>query len=103
MGSNYGYDSIYELQQVTQGGSTTESYSYDAVGNRLSSLGVNPYSYNTSNELTATPSGSYTYDSNGSALTDPSGRSYTRDYENQLTAATGAGIETAGLRYSTTC
>src|SRR5258708_24944554 len=56
--SNYGYDAIYELQQVTQSNSTTESYSYDAVGNRLSSLGMNPYSYNTSNELTATPSGS---------------------------------------------
>ncbi len=51
--SNYGYDLIYELQQVTQGGSTTESYSYDAAGNRLSSLGVNPYSYNTSNERPA--------------------------------------------------
>ena len=30
----------------------TVNYSYDAVGNRLSSLGVNPYSYNTSNQLT---------------------------------------------------
>src|ERR1700728_3363798 len=38
--SNYGYDAIYELLNVTQGGSTTESYSYDAVGNRLSSSGV---------------------------------------------------------------
>ncbi len=40
--SNYGYDPLYELTQVTQGGSTTESYSYDPVGNRLSSLRV-PY------------------------------------------------------------
>ena len=32
--------------QVTQGASTTESYSYDAVGNRLSSSGVPTYSYN---------------------------------------------------------
>ena len=38
--SNYGYDPLYELTQVTQGSSTTESYSYDAVGNRLSSSGV---------------------------------------------------------------
>ena len=52
----YTYDPIYQLTQVTQGASTTESYSYDAVGNRLSSLGVNPYSYNASNQLTATPS-----------------------------------------------
>ena len=39
---NYTYDALYELTQVTQGGSTTESYSYDLVGNRLSSLGVLP-------------------------------------------------------------
>jgi RHS repeat-associated protein len=84
---NYGYDAIYQLLQVTQGGGTTESYTYDAVGNRLSSLGVNPYSYNTSNELTSTPSGSYTYDANGNTLTDASGKSYTWDFENRLTQA----------------
>ena len=33
----YTYDPIYQLTQVTQGASTTESYSYDAVGNRLRS------------------------------------------------------------------
>jgi YD repeat-containing protein len=32
--SNYTYDALYELTQVTQGGTTTESYSYDPVGNR---------------------------------------------------------------------
>ena len=53
--SNYGYDAIYQLQQVTQGATTTESYSYNKVGNRLSSLGVSPYVYNASNELTSKP------------------------------------------------
>ena len=57
--SNYGYDPLYELTQVTQGSSTTESYSYDSVGNRLSSSGVPNYSYNSSNELTSNSSGSY--------------------------------------------
>jgi len=33
--SNYTYDPIYELTQVTQA-ATTESYTYDPVGNRLS-------------------------------------------------------------------
>ena len=85
--SNYAYDPLYELTQVTQGGSTTESYSYDAVGNRLSSSGVPTYSYNSSNELTSNSNGSYTYDANGNTLSDPSGRSYTWDFENRLTQA----------------
>ena len=67
----------YELTQVTQGTSTTESYSYDAVGNRLSSVGVPSYNYNSSNELTSNSNGSYTYDANGNTLSDPSGKSFT--------------------------
>ena len=83
--SNYGYDTIYQLLQATQGASTTESYTYDLVGNRLSSLGVSPYSYNTSNELTSTPTVTYTYDNNGSTKTKSDGTQYTWDYENRLT------------------
>lgn len=97
--SNYGYDAIYELQQVTQGGSTTESYSYDAVGNRLSSSGVPSYSYNASNELTASSSGSYTYDANGNTLTDASGKQYTWDFENRLVQAVIPGTGTTTFRY----
>ena len=97
--SNYGYDLIYELQQVTQSNVTTESYSYDAVGNRLSSLGMNPYSYNTSNELISTPSGSYAYDANGNTLSDPSGKSYSWDFENRLTQALVPGTGTVAFKY----
>ena len=97
--SNYGYDAIYELLQVTQGGGTTESYNYDAVGNRLSSLGMNPYSYNTSNELTSTPGGSYTYDANGNTLADAQGRSFTWDFENRLTQVVNPGVGTTTFRY----
>jgi RHS repeat-associated protein len=89
--SNYGYDSIYELTSVLQGTNTTESYTYDAVGNRLSSLGVSPYNYNASNELTSTPSTSYTFDNNGNALTKVVGSNTTTfawDYENRLTSVT---------------
>jgi RHS repeat-associated protein len=89
--SNYTYDAIYQLLQVTQGTSTTESYSYDLVGNRLSSLGVSPYQYNTSNELTSTPLATYTYDANGNTKTktDATGAtSYTWDPNNRLTQVT---------------
>jgi RHS repeat-associated protein len=86
---NYTYDPLYQLTQVTQGATTTESYSYDAVGNRLSSQGMSPYAYNSSNELTSTPAATFTYDSNGNTLTkvDSSGTTtYNWDFENRLTS-----------------
>ncbi len=81
----FGYDNIYQLKTAKQGTSTKESYTYDLVGNRLSSLGVSLYNYNSSNELTSVPSGSYTYDNNGNRKSDPSGAQYSWDYENRLT------------------
>ena len=77
----------------------TESYTYDAVGNRLSSLGVPNYNYNASNELTSSSSGSYTYDNNGNTLTDASGKTYTWDYENRLVQAVVPGTGTVAFRY----
>src|SRR5205807_744981 len=89
--SNYAYDAIYELTNVTQGANTTESYTNDPVGNRLSSLGVSPYSYNVSNQLTAKPGVTYTYDNSGNTLTtvDSSGTTtFAWDFENRLTSVT---------------
>jgi RHS repeat-associated protein len=57
------------------------------VGNRLSSLTVPSYSYNSSNELTTTPSISYTYDNNGNTLSKTSSGAVTQyiwDFENRL-------------------
>ena len=85
MTENYTYDPLYQLTQVTQGGSTTESYSYDPVGNRLSSLGMPSYQYNASNQLTSNSGGSYTYDANGNIVSDSSGKQYSWDFENRLT------------------
>jgi RHS repeat-associated protein len=87
LSSNYTYDALYQLTQVTQGSSTTESYSYDSVGNRLSSSVVPVYSYNSANELTSTSQGSYTYDANGNTLSDGS-KTYTWDAENRLSSVT---------------
>lgn len=98
----YTYDPIYQLTQVTQGASTTESYGYDPVGNRLSSMGVPTYSYNASNQLTATSLGSYTYDANGNTLTkaDSSGTTqYSWDFNNRLTQAIVPRVGTTTFRY----
>jgi RHS repeat-associated protein len=87
----YTYDPLYQLTQVTQGTTTTESYSYDAVGNRLSSLNMSPYAYNSSNELTSTPNATLTYDANGNTLTktNASGTTqYAWDFENRLITVT---------------
>src|ERR1700680_192403 len=76
---------------ATQGGSTTESYTYDPVGNRTVSLGVSSYTTNASNEMTATSNASYTYDSNGNTLTNTVGSNtttYAWDYENRMTSVT---------------
>ncbi len=89
--SNYGYDNIYQLLSVMQGGQTTESYSYDTVGNRLSSLNLSPYSYNSSNQLTSTPNATYNYDNNGNTLSKVASSattSYVWDFENRLTSVT---------------
>ncbi len=91
MTTNYGYDSIYQLLSATQSGNTTENYTYDPVGNRLSSLGVASYSNNTSNELTATSNATYGYDLNGNAITKNNSTgltTYAWDFENRLTSVT---------------
>jgi YD repeat-containing protein len=68
----YAYDNIYQLLTAKQGTTTKESYTEacperyssreamrvsrrNPVGNRLSSVGVTPYQYNTSNQLTSIP------------------------------------------------
>jgi len=89
--SNYTNDAIYELTKAMQGAATTESYSYDPVGNRLSSLGVSSYTNNSSNQLTSSSSASYGYDLNGNTLTSVTGSNtttYTWDFENRLTSVT---------------
>ena len=101
--TNYGYDAIYQLLQATQGTTTTESYTYDAVGNRLSSLGMSPYQYNSSNELTSTPTTTYTYDKDGELITkvDSTGTTtYNWNTLNQLTSVVLPGSGgTVSFRY----
>ncbi len=94
------YDNIYQLQTAKQGTTTKESYTDDLVGNRLSSLGVSPYTYNSSNWLTSIPGTTYNYDNNGSLTSKSDGTAYSWDYENRLTQVTlpGAG-DTVTFKY----
>ncbi len=75
---------------VQQGGSTTESYTYDKVGNRLSSITSAVNQYNSSNELTSDATFTYGYDNNGNmtSKTDASAATtgYTWDFENRQTS-----------------
>jgi YD repeat-containing protein len=89
--TNYTYDVIYQLSKAMEGATTTENYSYDAVGNRLSDLTTSGWSFNSSNELTSRPGVSYTYDYNGTTQTKTDGSgvtTYSWDYENRLGSVT---------------
>lgn len=85
----YAYDQNDQLVQVSQGTTIPERYTYDAVGNRLSSATSASYAYNSSNELTSTSNASYSYDHNGNMVSkaDSSGTTvYNWDVENRLTS-----------------
>jgi RHS repeat-associated protein len=100
--SKFAYDNLYQLSGVTQGTSTVESYTYDAMGNRLSAAGGSAYSYNASNELLGAGPASFTYDDNGNTLTrtDSSGTTaYAWDFENRLKSVTLPGGTSVTLRY----
>jgi RHS repeat-associated protein len=89
--TSYGYDNIYQLLSATPSTGTAESYTYDPVGNRLSSAGVPSYTVNSSNELTANSNASYSSDLNGNetSKTHSTGTTnYTWDFENRLTSLT---------------
>ncbi len=98
--SNFGYDNVYQLTGVT--GTNPESYTYDPVGNRLSSQLAATYSYNSSNEVTAAGTATYTYDDNGNTLTktDAGGTTtYAWDFENQLVSAQLPNSSTVNFKY----
>jgi RHS repeat-associated protein len=92
---DYSYDPLYRLTQVVRNTSTTEAYTYDPVGNRLSSLSAPTWTYNARNELLSQGGTTYTYDANGnlSQKVEPGATwSYTWNAENQLTAVTKNGV-----------
>jgi RHS repeat-associated protein len=86
----YTYDAVDRLTNATNAGSPTETYSYDAVGNRTASHLSSTYSYQPFNKLTSTSTASYGYDNNGNltSKSDSLGAwSLSYDYENRLKQA----------------
>ena len=65
-GYAYIYDELYRLTGSVNPGQTDETFTYDAVGNRLTSDNIaGAWSYNQNNELQGYDDVSYVYDANG--------------------------------------
>jgi RHS repeat-associated protein len=61
----YNYESLYRLARANGGPLTAESYSYDPVGNRLTSATATNWTYNPNNELQSYNGVAFQYDLNG--------------------------------------
>lgn len=86
--TTYGYDDIYKLTSADHPIQSDEIFTYDSVGNRLTSTDYTDWDYNSRNQLTVYNSVTYVYDDNGNTIskTDTgSTTTYTYNYENRLT------------------
>ena len=109
---SYEYDSLYRLtkETISAGGLSKETtYTYDAMGNRLTKTSdgtVTGYTYNSLNQLTGETGITYTYDANGSQTSQdgPSKTAaYTYDQQGRLTGAvvtTGGTTTTETYQYN---
>lgn len=89
---NFAYDALYQLTGTTHSSNTLpkEAYSYDQLGNRVTSHLSPSYTHNLANRLTADGVFDYTYDADGNVITKKERAnglvtSYTYDSENKLT------------------
>ncbi|NIN69688.1 MAG: hypothetical protein GTO63_34385, partial [Anaerolineae bacterium] len=86
----YSYDPLYRLTSASYSSRETYSYSYDAVGNRLTMVypgGTVNYTYDVANRLTSAGGQTYTWDDNGNLLSDGV-RTYQYDHANRLKQVT---------------
>ncbi len=85
----YQYDNLYRLTEAINPTVADEEYTYDPLGNRLTSANTTgTWSYNTNNELTGYDNVSYIYDANGNTTNKTNGTSETKyiyDTEDRLT------------------
>ncbi|HEY5892528.1 MAG TPA: RHS repeat-associated core domain-containing protein [Chthoniobacterales bacterium] len=95
----YGYDPIDQVTSANYGTGRSETFAYDAAGNRTiatdSATGTTTYTANALNQYTTVDSlPAPAYDANGN-LTAFNGWTYSYDTENRLTAATNAAASTS--------
>jgi RHS repeat-associated protein len=86
---SYQYDDLYRLLRADY--SVTETYSYDHVGNRLSSHISSTYAYNAANRLLTDDTYTYEYDANGNLASKAirnKATTYTYDARNRLVKVT---------------
>jgi RHS repeat-associated protein len=84
---DYGYDNSGQVTSAS-GGVSNESFGYDSIGNRDTSL----YTTGDGNEMSASPGYTYTYDNVGNTLSKTQTSTgnvwnYAYDYDNRMTAA----------------
>ncbi len=83
----YTYDDLYRLANVNKDSQSTETYTYDPVGNRLTSTTASNWTYNGNNELQSYDGTAYTYDANGNTTSKTQGgttTNYVYDIDNRL-------------------
>jgi RHS repeat-associated protein len=83
----YSYDNTYQLLTADHPTVADEQYSYDPVGNRLTSADYNDWTYNNRNELRNYDGVTFSYDNNGNTVTetDTDGTTtYYYNYENRM-------------------
>ncbi|CAG0936462.1 tRNA(Glu)-specific nuclease WapA [Thermoflexales bacterium] len=99
--TRYTYDGLHRLIGASDSTGRVYTYTYDAVGNRLSANEPGftaVYTYDAANQLTAVNGVTYTWDANGNLLSDGQ-RTFTYDSGNRLTHIITGGL-TIENRYS---
>jgi RHS repeat-associated protein len=95
--TSYAYDNLSQVTAVTYpvgSNLVNETYTYDTVGNRLTSSAFSNWNYNADNQLVQFDSTNFTYDNNGNTLSKTkTGTSYVFQYDalNRLTETTVSG------------
>jgi len=75
---NYNYDNLYRLISSKNPQSDDENFTYDQVGNRMTSTASNgTWGYNPNNELLGYDTVSFTYDDNGNLVSKSDGTTVT--------------------------